>query len=201
MNDLFARIGTVLERLLSVSTVNGDARTEALRLCQELQSAPDDIAKQIDARVEANIEAAVGRLAALEQGKRQTDAIVFSTSNAKSLGLPVPEPTKDEHDRLRELFNGADPAMFDHDGDGRPGGSLPEPAPNPEPAADPAPEPAPKEEPAPAPEPPTIEAMDREELKALADLAGIEFAANIGTEKLRALVAAIPLGIATDPGL
>lgn len=123
MNDLFARTGIILEHLLNQSTLNGDVKAEGLRLAAELKVARDDIGRRIDERVQAAVEAVVGRLEALEAGKRAADAVVFSRANLSSLEGASDDPA--EMERLWEVFNGADPARFDHDADGTPGGSTP----------------------------------------------------------------------------
>lgn len=129
MSDYFARIGRVLEAMVAVSTINGDLRAEANLLIAELKAAPDTLTTAVEDRVRAATEAIAGRVGVLEQGRERVDAIVFSNAGRGVL-LGDAGPSDDaEKARLRELFNGADPAKFDHDGDGQPGGSTPAPAP------------------------------------------------------------------------
>jgi hypothetical protein len=123
--DYFARIGLVLRDLTENSTLNGDKKAEALRLAAELEAASDDLVTIINDRVRATTEAQDGRIVVIEESRAKIEAVVFSTSNAASLGLEVPAPTDEEKARLKDLFNGADPRLFDHDGDGEPGGSEP----------------------------------------------------------------------------
>ena len=127
MSDYFARIGRVLEALVSVSTINGDVKSDALALCAELKSAPDNLTAAVEERVRAATETLAGQVSVLEQGRERVDAIVFSNAGRGVL-LGDAGPSDDaEQAKLRALFNGADPAKFDHDGVGGPGGSLPAP--------------------------------------------------------------------------
>lgn len=135
MNDLFARSAIALEHLLSASTVHGPAKEETLRIIAELRDAPDNFGARVEERVRALAEQMDGRVTALEAGKRHSDAVVFSNANAASLGVSAAGVSDEERARLRDLFNGADPAAFDHDGNGQPGGSVPSlPTPEPTPA-------------------------------------------------------------------
>lgn len=126
MNDYFARIGSVLAVLVTQSTLNGDFKQEALRLCDELRKAPDDFATHVAEQVGKAAEEVHGRLAALEEGKRRADAVVFSGPLTSILTGDAVGISEEDRLAMRELFNGADPAAFDHDGDGFPGGSLPQ---------------------------------------------------------------------------
>ncbi len=124
MSDYFARIGRVLEALVSVSTINGDVKSDALALCAELKSAPDNLTAAVEERVRAATETLAGQVSVLEQGRERVDAIVFSNAGRGVLLGDAGPSDEAEQARLRELFNGADPAKFDHDGVG---GSLPAP--------------------------------------------------------------------------
>lgn len=124
MSDYFARIGRVLEALVSVSTINGDVKSDALALCAELKSAPDNLTAAVEERVRAATETLAGQVSVLEQGRERVDAIVFSNAGRGVLLGDAGPSDEAEQARLRELFNGADPAKFDHDGVG---GPLPAP--------------------------------------------------------------------------
>lgn len=188
MADYLSRIGTALRALTDNSTLNGDVRTEILRLSDELIACEDQFASMIRDRVRAEIEAVSGRLQALEEGKAKADAVIFSTAAAGALGVPGAPPVSDaDKERLRDIFNGADPTLFDHDGDGQPGGSLPVEDPEPEPAAEPEPTPEPAPEPEPEPEAVAAE-MTIAEAEAWLDAHEVDRKGVTRRDDLRALV-------------
>ncbi len=126
MEDLFARIGRALELLTGNSTLNGEQREECVRLATELQQTDETINRIVSDRVQAAADDHGGRLAVLEQAKLHTDTVVFSKANL--LALEASGDDEEELANIRRVFNGADPALFDHDGDGAAGGSEPAPA-------------------------------------------------------------------------
>lgn len=121
MKDLFARIGTVLESLLVTSTVHGAARDEANRLVEELKGLDLSIEEVVADRVRAATEGLGGQVQALEEGQGRTSGILFSTAARNALLATT--DSEEEHKKLEALFNGANPAAFDHDKDGNAGGS------------------------------------------------------------------------------
>lgn len=149
MNDLFARVGVALQHLLEGSTLNGDVKADGLRLAKELQSAEVDINALVSERVRAEVEAITGRVAAVEGESRRTKDVLFSTETVAALDaalehrpetrealaaifeertLSVQEPASEpQPDPEIIVTNGAEPNIFDHDGDGSPGGSEPRP--------------------------------------------------------------------------
>ena len=170
MSDYFARIGRVLEALVSVSTINGDVKSDALALCAELKSASDNLTAAVEERVRAATETLAGQVSVLEQGRERVDAIVFSNAGRGVLLGDAGPSDEAEQARLRELFNGADPAKFDHDGVGGVGGS--------------------------APNPPTqnIDEMTVAQLKSVLDEQGRDYPATAKKADLQNLVAGVPDG-------
>lgn len=118
MSDYFPRIGLVLQALVENSTLV--AKADALRLCAELQEADDNLNQVVEERVAARLDEITGRVKAVEDDHRVTKDVVFATDFQDAVLAGVVSGS-DEDKKLRALFNGADPAAFDHDG---PGGSL-----------------------------------------------------------------------------
>lgn len=104
MDDLFARVGSVLETLLNQSTLSGDVKTEGLRLAAELQSAPVDIAALIEDRVRAAVEQFDGRVAAAEDAIRVTRTTLFDTTTVAALDAAL-EHRPEAREKLGELFS------------------------------------------------------------------------------------------------
>lgn len=126
MKDIYARVGTVLSHLLAASTVHGPAKQECERLITELMGTDASVDTAVQQRVTAAMDELSGRVAALEQGQDRVRSAVFSGAGQKAL-LDACGADTAAAEALKGLFNGADPAKFDHDQDGAAGGRAPNP--------------------------------------------------------------------------
>lgn len=148
MDDVFARIGLALERLLHQSTVHGPEKEEVARLAAELQRFEGSINTVINERILAATGASEGRVYAhIDQNFAQL-ATVLEAAELQFEPSPAPVPLPEPSPPDPVLEPQADPAPIT--------GNIPhvpeEPAPEPVPPAgnDTV---APPEGPAPAPEP------------------------------------------------
>lgn len=130
MSENFALIGVALQRLLSISTMQGAPRAEVEEIIEQLRSADDKLVEIVNDRVRAASEALTGEVAALKDDSRRVQDAVFAPPEPPK----DPEPPEKEAEPTPEPIPAPEPEKelseaqikaLDLDEDGEAGGSKP----------------------------------------------------------------------------